>query len=264
MHVEQPKGFREKTLEKSGRNSTGVQARLRVLVVDDDPLVRRVIREVLRPADILVVGEAHNGRDALRAARYYKPDIILLDVVLPGIDGITALEQMVADELIDAKIVVLSVRGEHDLGYLALRKGAAGYLNKELDLTVLPRVLRDVAEGGAAVSRTLTADLARRLRELPEAPVGMRPVKSVLTTREWEVLDQLCLGLSTSEIADALVLSIETVRTHLKNIMRKLKVHSRVEVIEAAQRLRAGDSAPQLTAAKDVAAEASKLPISVH
>jgi DNA-binding NarL/FixJ family response regulator len=225
-----------------------------VLVVDDDPLVRRMIRDVLLPAGILVVGEAHNGRDAVRAARYYKPDIVLLDVVLPGVDGITALEQMVADEQIEAKVIVLSVRGEHDLGYLALRKGADGYLNKELDLSVLPRVLRDVASGGAAISRTLTADLARRLRELPEAPVGMRPVKSVLTTREWEIVDQLCLGRSTSEIAATLVLSIETVRTHVKNIMRKLKVHSRVEAVEAAARLRAGDSGSRL-ANKPAAAE---------
>ncbi len=229
-------------MEESRGHTEEGPPRLRVLVVDDDPLVRRMIRDVLRPAGILVVGEAHNGRDALRAARYYKPDIILLDVVLPGIDGITALEQIVADEQVEAKIVVLSVRGEHDLGYLALRKGAVGYLNKELDLNVLPRVLRDVAGGGAAVSRTLTADIARRLRELPEAPVGMRPVKSVLTTREWEVVDQLCLGRSTAEIAAALVLSIETVRTHVKNIMRKLEVHSRGEVIEAAERLRAGDT----------------------
>jgi NarL family two-component system response regulator LiaR len=245
--------------------STEVQPRLRVLVVDDDPLVRRMIRDVLLPADIHVVGEAHNGRDALRAARYYKPDIILLDVVLPGIDGITALEQMVADDQVDAKIVVLSVRGERDLGYLALRMGAAGYLNKELDLTVLPRVLRDVAEGGAAVSRTLTADLARRLRELPEAPVGMRPVKSVLTTREWEVVDQLCVGRSTSEIAAALVLSTETVRTHVKNIMRKLKVHTRAEAIEAAERLRAGDSGPRAAVAENGAATGHAAhPIPVH
>ena len=81
-----------------------------------------MIKDALRPADILVIGEAHNGRDALRAARYYKPDVILLDVSCRGIDGITALEQMVADDQIDAKIVVLA-RGERDLGYLALRKG---------------------------------------------------------------------------------------------------------------------------------------------
>lgn len=245
-------------------DSTEAKARLRVLVVDDDPLVRRMIRDALRPAGILVVGEAHNGRDALRAARYYKPDIILLDVMLPGIDGISALEQIVADDQVSAKIVVLSVRGENDLGYLALRKGADGYLNKELDLSVLPRVLRDVAAGGAAVSRTLTADLARRLRELPEAPVGMRPVKSVLTTREWEIVDQLCLRRSTSEIATSLVLSIETVRTHVKNIMRKLKVHSRSEVVDVAERLRAGDAVPQLASETQLASEDSMLSLPVH
>jgi two-component system, NarL family, response regulator LiaR len=234
------------TLGKTGRDSTEVVPRLRVVVVDDDPLVRRMVRDVLRPAGIFVVGESDNGRDALAAVRYYKPDIVLLDVMLPGIDGITALERMVADDQIDAKIVVLSVRGENDLGYLSLRKGAFGYLNKELDLKVLPRVLRDVAEGGAAISRKLTADLARRVRETPETPVGVRPVKSVLTTREWEVADELCAGRSTLEIAETLVLSVETVRTHIKNILRKLRVHSRPEAIAAVERLRAGDPVSRL------------------
>jgi DNA-binding NarL/FixJ family response regulator len=192
---------------------------------------------------MLVVGEAQDGRDAVRAARYYKPDIILLDVMMPGVDGLTALEQLVADRQVDAKVVILSVRGEHDLGYLALRMGAIGYLNKDLDLSVLPRVLRDVYEGGAALSRSFTADLARRLRELPEGGIGMRPIQSVLTTREWEIVDQLCLGRSTEAIAEALVLSTETVRTHIKNIMRKLEVHSRADVVSLVQRLRAGDLA---------------------
>jgi DNA-binding NarL/FixJ family response regulator len=225
------------------RQGTDVGRRLRVLVVDDDPLVRRTVRAALRAAGILVVGEVHNGRDAHRAARYYKPDIIVLDVVLPGIDGITALEQIVADGQVDAKVVVLSVRGERDLGYVALRKGASGYINKEqLELNALPGLLRDVVAGGAVVSRTLAADLVRRLRKLPEAPIGMRPVKSDLTTREWEIVDQLCLGRSVGSVADTLVLSIETVRTHVKNIKRKLGVHSRAEAIEAVERLRTGDS----------------------
>jgi two-component system, NarL family, response regulator LiaR len=216
---------------------------LRVLVVDDDPLVRRMIRDVLNPAGILVVGEAQDGRDAVRAARHYKPDVILLDVVMPGVDGLTALEQIVADGRVDAKVVILSVRGEHDLGYLALRMGAVGYLNKDLDLGVLPRILRDVADGGAALSRRFTAELAERLRDLPEGGVGMRPIRSVLTTREWEIVDELCIGRSTTEIADALVVSTETVRTHIKSILRKLDVHSRAEVVDLVQRLRAGDAA---------------------
>lgn len=222
-------------------SATHAERRLRVLVVDDDPLVRRSIRDVLHPAGMLVVGEAHDGRDAVRAARYYKPDVILLDVMMPGVDGLTALEQLVADGQIEAKVVILSVRGEHDLGYLALRMGAVGYLNKDLDLQVLPRVLRDVAEGAAALSRSFTADLARRLHELPEGGIGMRPVQSVLTPREWEIVDQLCLERSTEQIAEILVLSTETVRTHIKNIMRKLAVHSRADVVGMVQRLRAGD-----------------------
>jgi DNA-binding NarL/FixJ family response regulator len=228
------------------RLGTDAGRRLRVLVVDDDPLVRRTVRAALRAEGILVVGEVDNGRDALRAARYYRPDIILLDVVLPGIDGISALEQIVADGETDAKVIVLSVRGERDLGYLALRKGAAGYINKDLDLEALPAILRDVAAGGAAVSCTLAADLVRRLREWPEAPIGMRPVKSELTTREWEIVDQLCLGRSIRDVADALVLSTETVRSHVKNIMRKLEVHSLAETIEVVERLRAGEARPRI------------------
>ncbi len=223
---------------------------LRVLVADDDPVVRRVIRDILTAADIAVVGEAENGRDVLGLARFYLPDIILLDVVMPGVDGLTALELLGADESIEAKVVMLSVRGENDVGFLALRKGALGYLNKEVDLTVLPRVLRDVADGNAALSRSFTADLVRRLRELPEGGVGMRPVQSALTAREWEVADQLCLRRSTEQIAETLVLTTETVRTHIKNIMRKLDVHSRAELVDRVEHLRSG-----LAASEELAGE---------
>ena len=200
---------------------------MRVLVVDDDPLVRRVIRDILGGAGITVVGEAQDGRDAVRMARHYQPDIVLMDVVMPSVDGLTALEWLVADTTIKARVVMLSVQGEQDVGFLAIRKGAVGYLNKDVDLSVLPRVLRDVASGNAALSRSFTADLVQRLHELPAGGIGMRPVQSVLTSREWEVADQLTLGRTTDEIADSLVLTVETVRTHIKNIMRKLDVGSR-------------------------------------
>jgi NarL family two-component system response regulator LiaR len=213
-------------------------APLRVLLVDDDPLARGRIHEVLTKAGIMVVGEARDGREALQMARFHRPEVIVMDVMMPGLDGISALERMMADERIQAKVLMLSVRGEDDAGFLALRKGAMGYLNKEVDLDVLPVVVRDIAAGKAALSRRLTAEVLRQLRTVPEAGIGMRPVQSVLTPREWEVGDQLCLGQKVEQIADSLVLSTETVRTHVKNIMRKLDVHTRAELIEAVQGLR--------------------------
>jgi DNA-binding NarL/FixJ family response regulator len=221
------------------------EQRLRVLVVDGDPLARRLIRDALRPAGILIVGEVPDERDAVRAARYYKPDVILLDVVGSSVDELAVLEQILADGNVTAEIVILSARTELDLGHIALRMGAVGYLNKDLDPRVLPRVLRDVAEGGAAVSRSFTAELVRRLRDVPEGGIGLRPVHSVLTTREWEIVDQLSVGCSTEQIADAFVLSQETVRTHIKNIQRKLDAHTRDEVVDVVRRLRMGVLLPR-------------------
>ena len=218
----------------------GVPPALRVLVADDDPLIRQAVRAMLTRAGILVVGEATNGRDALRMARHYQPDVVLLDVVMPSMDGLTALERMSADSSITAKIVMLSGRGDNEIAFLALRKGALGYLNKDADLAALPRVLHDVAGGTAALSRSLTTHLVERLRDLPEGGVRMRPIQSVLTPREWEVSDMLSLGHTTEDIAEILVLTTETVRTHIKNIMRKLDVHSRSELIDTVERLRSG------------------------
>ncbi len=216
------------------------QRPLRVLVADDDHLLRQAVRDMLTRAGMTVVGEATNGRDALRMARHYKPDVVVLDVVMPSMDGLTALDQMGRDDAITARVVMLSVHGDHDVAFVALRKGALGYLDKEHDLATLPRVLRDVAGGTAALSRSLTTHLLQRLRELPEGGIRMRPIQSVLTAREWEVADLLSLSHTTDEVADALVLSTETVRTHIKNIMRKLDVHRRVDLIETVERLRSG------------------------
>jgi NarL family two-component system response regulator LiaR len=213
---------------------------LRVLIADDDPLLRQAVRDILTHAGIKVVGEATNGRDALRMARHYNPDVILLDLVMPSMDGLTALEKITADEQVTSRVVMMSVHGDNDVAFVALRKGALGYLDKENDLGALPRVMRDVAGGTAALSRSLTTHLLKRLRELPEGGIRMRPIQSVLTAREWEVADLLSLGNSTDAVADLLVLTTETVRTHIKNIMRKLDVHTRADLIETVERLRSG------------------------
>jgi NarL family two-component system response regulator LiaR len=214
--------------------------RLRVLIADDDHLLRHVVRDILTRAGIYVVAEATNGRDALRMTRHYRPDVVLLDVVMPSMDGLTALDEIISDTDITARVVMLSVHGDNDVAFIALRKGALGYLDKEHDLASLPRVLREVATGSAALSRSLTTHLLMRLRELPEGGIRMRPIQSVLTAREWEVADLLSLGNSTDAVAGLLVLTTETVRTHIKNIMRKLDVHTRADLIETVERLRSG------------------------
>ncbi len=124
------------------------------------------------------------------------------------------------------------------LGLRALRTGACGYMSKDFEPGVLPRVLRGVVFGEAAISRRLAMLLVEADRRSPRAGAGLRPVKSPLTDREWEVLDLLASGARTEEIAQTLVLSTETVRSHLKNLYRKLEVRSRAEATEAAQRLR--------------------------
>ena len=213
--------------------------RLRAVVADDDPFARRVIKDALTESGVLVVAEARNGREAVEFALYYRPDVVLMDVVMPELDGILATRQilkMVPDQL----VIVLTGTGEEDgdLGLLALRAGAAGFLSKDIDVNVLPRTIIGVLAGEVAISRKLTMRVIEQLRSVPGGSSGMRPVKSPLTGREWEVIDLLKAMRSTDEIAGDLVLSTETVRSHVKSILRKLNVNSRAEAVTAADRTR--------------------------
>src|SRR5688572_11503896 len=212
---------------------------LRVIVADDDALVRRVVRDALQRDGIVVIAEAGSGREAIELTLYYKPDVVLMDLVMPGVDGIAATREIVA-ALPETKIVMLSSSDDDELGLLSLRVGACGYLAKTVDIEALPRALRAAGAGEAVVPRRLTNRLLEAIRRMREDGAGLRPVRSPLTAREWEVLDLLCQGLSTEEIADTLVLSAETVRSHVKSVLRKLRVGSRREAIAAAQRLRSG------------------------
>jgi DNA-binding NarL/FixJ family response regulator len=134
------------------------------------------------------------------------------------------------------RVVVLSADAGDEVGLQVLRAGAVGYLSKEQGVAALPRVLAKVAEGEAAVPRTLAMRMLESLRRLPDH--GWRPLHSQLTTREWEIVELLAAGAGTHDIADELVLSPATVYGHVKNIMRKLEVSSRAEAVAAAQKLR--------------------------
>ena len=212
---------------------------LRAVIADDDPFARRVIKDVLQKAGVIVIAEARNGRQAVELTLYYRPDVVVMDVVMPELDGIIATRQ-IRKEIPDQLVIVLTGAGEEDqeLGLQALRSGASGYLSKDLEIDALPRALEGVRAGEAAISRKMTRTLIDRLRDTPSGSSGMRPVKSPLTAREWEVIDLLKAARSTDQIADELVLSTETVRSHVKNILRKLDVRSREDAVIAADRMR--------------------------
>ena len=209
------------------------------MIADDDPFARRVIKDALTESGVMIVAEARNGREAVEFALYYRPDLVIMDVVMPALNGILATRQIrkaAPDQLV---IVQTGADDEDDeIGLLALRAGAAGFLSKDVDINALPRTLEGVRAGEVAVSRRLTMRVIEQLRSAPSVSYGMRPVKSSLTAREWEVIDLLKATRSTDEIAAELVLSIEAVRSHVKKILRKLKVRSREEAVAAADRTR--------------------------
>jgi NarL family two-component system response regulator LiaR len=215
----------------------GTAEPLRVIVADDDPLARRMIKESLRRSGIIVVAEAHNGRQAVELSLFYQPDVVLMDVVMPELDGITATRQIIK-QMPEQLVVILTSADEGEMGFVGLRAGACGFLSKDLDVEVLPNALAGAVGGEAVISRRLSMQLIEQFRRAPEPTTGMRPVKSPLTAREWEVVDLLCEGRSTDEIAESLVLSNETVRSHVKNLMRKLGARSRAEAVALAQRMR--------------------------
>lgn len=210
---------------------------MRAIVADDDPFARRMVKDALQRAGVVVVAEAHHGREAVELTLYYRPDVVLMDVVMPNLDGIAATRQIV-EEVPEQRIVLLTSADEDEMGVLGLRAGAVGFLTKDVDVSVLPRALARALEGEAVISRRLGMRLVEHLRRVPEDAPGLRPVKSPLTSREWEVVDLLCEELTTDEIATALVLSTETVRSHVKHILRKLDARSRAEAVATAQKMR--------------------------
>ena len=227
------------TVEGTTEKTIDVDARLRVIVVDDDPLARRVVKDTLQSAGITVIAEAGDGREGAELALYYRPDVVVMDLVMPGTDGLNATRRIL-EEHPECRIVVLSSTDDDELGIMSLRAGAVGFMSKTIGLDALPRALHAAHQGEPIISRRLTMKLVDGFRRIREDGSGMRPVRSPLSSREWEVLDHMCKGRTTDEIADELVVSVETVRSHVKSVLRKMGVRSRQEAIDATRRLRAG------------------------
>jgi two-component system response regulator DevR len=213
-------------------------AGLRVMLVDDHALVRSAVRQAISAPDIELVGEAATAQEAIALAPVLRPDVLLLDIDLPGMNGIQLVQEL-APRLPQTKIVMLTVSSsERDL-FEAIGRGAAGYLTKDLSPEALLRALRGVARGELAMSRR---SAARALRYFADAARRGRAVGSGendelmgLSPRENDVLAMLADGLTDREIAEALTISPRTVETHVSNILHKLGVRNRAE---AAQRYR--------------------------
>jgi two-component system, NarL family, response regulator LiaR len=221
---------------RSGRRQAGHRTRL--IIADPDPLARRLIRDALSAAEgMVVVAEAKDGTELAELATHYKPDLVLTEIAMPSVDGIEACRRILA-KAPNVRVVMFTVNRDRDVELRALRAGASGVLSKDTSIESLVRAVRGVIGGEAAISRRLTMDLIEIIRRTSEGGSGLRPVKSVLTSREWEVLDLICAGASTREIAETLFLSEDTVYSHSKSILRKLGVHSRGEAVIAAERLR--------------------------
>lgn len=202
---------------------------IRLLLADDQTLVRAGFRSILDGEDgIEVVGEAADGATAVRLARELRPDVVLMDVRMPLLDGLAATREIVAGT--DARVIILTTFDLDDYVYGALRAGASGFLVKDTEPAELIHGVRVVARGDAliapAVTRRLIAEFAARTRHPDPGPR-----LSALTEREREVLALVAAGLSNDEIAARLVLSPATAKTHVSRIMTKTRVRDRAQLV---------------------------------
>ena len=204
---------------------------IRVLVADDQPLVRAGLRTILQAQpDIDVVAEAGDGGEAIEAARRARPDVVVMDVRMPNLDGLAATRRLMSAVDPAPRVLVLTTFDLDEYVYGALRAGASGFLLKGASTEQLVSAVRIVAEGDAliapSVTRRLIAEFARR-QQAPARPEQLEE----LTLRESEVLDLMARGLSNPEIAAELVVSSATVKTHVARILEKLGVRDRVQAV---------------------------------
>jgi DNA-binding NarL/FixJ family response regulator len=201
---------------------------LRIVIADDQPMMRAGFKAVLESTgDIEVVGEASTGEEAVRAATEYAPDVVLMDIRMPGMDGIEATRRLPRQ-----RVLILTTFGLDEYIIDALRAGASGFLLKDAPTREVVAAVRAVAAGDAVLSAAVTRQLLDQVaRRLPAAVSRLPDGIVTLTEREREVLRMLAAGLSNAEIAAALVVSEATVKSHVSHLLGKLGLRDRVQAV---------------------------------
>src|SRR5919106_88667 len=204
---------------------------VRVLVVDDDDLMRAGLKAVLSSDDAIeIVGEAGNGRSAIEGARGPRPDVVLMDVRMPDLDGISATREVltVSPEI---KIAILTTFEQDDYIFGALNAGASGFLLKRTKPEELIAAIHTIAAGDSLLSPSVTRTVIDRMARQPTADTSVAQRLEELTPRERGVLELVARGLSNGEIAETLVIEESTVKTHMKRILTKLRARDRVQAV---------------------------------
>jgi DNA-binding NarL/FixJ family response regulator len=206
-------------------------AHLRVLIADDDDLMRAGLKAVLSSDDTIdVVAEAADGREAISHTRALKPDLVLMDVRMPGMDGIAATREIIAAAP-GARILILTTFEDDDYVFGALSAGASGFLLKRTQPEQLIAAIHTIAAGESLLSPSVTRTVINRMARQPQPDPAASRRLQMLTPRERDVLELVARGLSNTEIAASLFVEESTVKTHLKRILAKLSLRDRVQAV---------------------------------
>jgi DNA-binding NarL/FixJ family response regulator len=209
---------------------TSATTPLRVLLADDQALVRTGFRMILKAEpDMDVVGEAADGAQAVAAARRLRPDVIVMDVRMPNMDGLQATRQILADPHTHTRVLMLTTFDLDEYVYEALRAGASGFLLKDGPAEQLVSAIRTIADGGALLAPTITRRLIEEFARSPAKPEPPPTALAELTDRERTVLALLARGLTNAEIAAELVLGEATIKTHVAHLLAKLRLRDRTQ-----------------------------------
>lgn len=204
---------------------------IRVMIVDDHALIRSAIRQALGASDVIVVGEAGSAEEALELAPQLRPDVLLIDIDLPGLSGIEAVREL-APRLPETRIVMLTASTDHRDLLEAVRHGATGYLTKDVGGDALLRAIRGLRHGHLAMSRGHAATVLEHLSRTRSRPPTSDAMDAILSSRERDVLRLLAEGLTDREIATGLAISPRTVESHVSSVLRKLGVRNRAEAAQ--------------------------------